>query len=97
MGLIGGMIGSGIGSIIGKIAGGKKHGKDGSKIGGGIGAIAGGLTPFKKGGRVAPNKKKNVPTPILAHSGEVVIGNNLPALQKYALAKINAKKRKDKK
>ena len=61
------------------------------KIGGGI---LGALAPFKKGGKV--KGKKGTPKVILAHAGEVVVPNSLPAVQKSALKAINKHKKEKK-
>ena len=50
------------------------------------------LLGFKKGG-IVPGKRGKARVAVV-HSGEVVIPNTLPGLQKEALRKINLKKRR---
>lgn len=94
-GSIGGSIG---GNILGGAIGAKLGGKKGRKLGEKYGALAGGaggaLLPFEKGG-VVPGRRGN-PLPILAHSGEVILSNRYPALQRSALAEMNRLKAKEK-
>ena len=67
-------------------------------IGSSIGSILGGAagdwlsSGFKKGGKVPG--KKGTPKIAKVHSGEVIIPNSMPKLQKEALKIINAKKKK---